>query len=152
MVDYTDSYGSWIDIGRITPNYNWQQFPRDVEEYGGGGSGLLFRFVFHYNQEEWNANSQGRSYGLFTFTYSDDSGNFSYVDQKNIKLYPQAQNLMMEQQTFAEFYSNPNIRRRCQVKKIDSGRGSKNFDINTGNPIYSTNRINWELQIYYSVM
>ncbi|BBD56493.1 hypothetical protein NIES204_38230 [Planktothrix agardhii NIES-204] len=86
MGDYTDSYGSWIDVGRITPTYNWQQFPRDVGGYGGR-DGLTFRFVFHYNQEEWNANLQGRSYGLFTFSYLDDSGNFNYADQKKKNNY-----------------------------------------------------------------
>ena len=151
MADYTDSYGSWIDLGRIAPNYNWQQFPRDVGGYGGR-DGLTFRFVFHYNQAEWNANLQGRSYGLFTFSYLDDSGNFNYADQKTIKLYPQPQHLLLEKQTFAEFYSNPYIRRRCQIKRVDYGRTGKYIDINTGKAVYSNQRLPWELQVYYLII
>lgn len=156
MADYTDSYGSWIDLGTLQPtDNNWLQYPRDIGGFGGQ-DGLTFRFVFRVPSNDWEAWYNGtaglRSYGLFTFAYLDDQSNFNYADQQTIRLYPQPQNLLLEKQTFAEFYSNPYIRRRGQIKRILTGRGSKYYNINTGQVGYTRNIAPWTLQIYYLII
>lgn len=88
MADYSDSFGSWLNIGLIHPSHaNWNKLPRDCSRQ------TIFRCTFDCDWSKWNGGYPYKSYGLIKEEYI--SGNASVSSTWKRKIIPQPNSLIV---------------------------------------------------------